>query len=137
MSTIDVRVALTEIVCGECSGVYAITEPYRKSKHEKGGFWHCPYCNTDWGYPKDGSLNEQLQKKLTAERAAHDQTKAARDEAQRQAVAERARVEHEEKRRKKAEKRAACGVCPYCKRSFASTRMAAHVKTKHPEYAHD
>jgi hypothetical protein len=53
---------LAVITCGACGGIYAISERYRSFKHERGGFWHCPYCEVSWGYGKSkiDDLNKQL-----------------------------------------------------------------------------
>lgn len=123
VSTVDLVVTLARIVCGRCGGVYAIAERYRDEKVEVGGFWHCPYCETSWGYGK--SANDRLKEELARERAQHDQTRAARDDARRQASAQMAQAT--KARRKLA--RVDCGVCPECNRSFAN--LHRHMKTKH------
>ena len=124
-AAISVAVVLTEIHCGECGGTYAINERYRKQRQEKSGFWMCPYCRCEWGYPKDGSENEKLRRELEAER----QRKArALEEANRL----RAEAEKATKQRDRLKRRVANGVCPCCTRTFVN--LGRHMATKHPEF---
>lgn len=132
MSTITEFVTLTQINCGECGATYAINERYRSQKEDKGGGWHCPYCQCGWGYfgkTEAQKLKEQLeleQKRLTAARAERDS-----------ALLE---VEHFRKSRdgmkgayRKVAVRVKNGVCPCCKRTFSC--LAEHMKTKHPDFS--
>lgn len=122
---IQIEVTLTEMNCGECGGVYAISEPYREQRYKKGEAWHCPYCQCGWGYTGN-SENEKLKKELAAER---DRKLQALSEAN----SLRESLSQAEKRAAKARKRAAAGVCPCCQRTVS--QMARHIATKHPEYA--
>lgn len=106
---VELAVTLTEMVCGECSGVYAITERYRAQKYEKSGFWHCPYCQCSWGYEKG---------ELAREKERHQATLARLNEA----AIERDKALRQLQRVKR-------GVCPQCNRTFAN--LAAHMKCKH------
>lgn len=66
LKSISVEVELTEINCGECGGIYAINERYRKQKYQNGGSWNCPYCQVGWGYSGNDE-NSQLKAKLEKE----------------------------------------------------------------------
>ncbi len=106
---LTVTVTLTEIDCGQCGGTYAINERYRQQKYERKGYWHCPYCQTDWGYEK-GQL-ELTQERLKAALARENEERAAKDKALRKL------------------KRVGQGVCPECNRTFLN--LAAHMTCKH------
>lgn len=123
-------VGLHQMTCGECAGVYAIAEKYRKQKWQEGGFWHCPYCQCSWGYAT--SEITRLKRTIvdqesfaTRQRAAHDQTRAALRETERRRRAEKGA-------KTKLKKRIAAGVCPCCNRSFQNVRR--HMANKHPEF---
>jgi hypothetical protein len=64
-----------------------------------------------------------------------DETRAKRraDAAEAQAVALRDQLDAEQKAHARTRKRISNGVCPCCKRSFV--KLAAHMKTKHPDYS--
>jgi phage/plasmid primase-like uncharacterized protein len=117
---LPVTVELTEINCGECGGVYALNERYRQTKADKGGFWHCPYCQVSWGYGK-GELQRQREA-LEAEKQRHQATLARLNDT----VAERDRIARAAER---AAKRTAAGVCTCCNRTFQN--LARHMATKH------
>lgn len=121
---------LTTINCGECGGVYAINERYRKQKEDKGGWWNCPYCKTSWGYGESTvqKLRKQLDaqcRDLVAERSRHDQTRAKLRETEQTVIAQKAATT-------RAKKRSAAGVCPCCHRTVK--QMARHMATKHPDF---
>lgn len=124
---------LTTINCGCCGGTYAISEKYRHNKEEQGGFWHCPYCQTDWGYAE--SENQKLRrellqkdKKIAAAVAAHDQTKSELEHTERRRRAEKANAT-------KLRKRIQGGVCPCCEKHFEDLQQ--HVQTEHPEFGNE
>lgn len=50
----NAEVVLAVINCGKCGGSYAISERYRAKCQEAGTGWTCPYCETGWGYFKNG-----------------------------------------------------------------------------------
>jgi hypothetical protein len=123
---LELPVTLTSIDCGNCGGVYAINERYRRQRAEEGGFWHCPYCETSWGFAKDGSENARLKRELEAERA------------RKQAALDRANAAEQSEHRltkqvRSLKKRTANGVCPCCTRSFVN--LQRHMTTQHPDYA--
>lgn len=121
---LSLAVELYEINCGECGGVYAITEKYRVHKYDIGGSWHCPYCQVGWGYSGKGKL--QLAEKALAEEKARKTAALARANELEAKLA----VEVEMARLKAM--RAKNGTCPCCTRTFK--QLAAHMKNKHPEY---
>jgi len=126
-----VTVELSEINCGECGGIYAINERYRKQMYAKGGSWNCPYCKVDWGY-SDNNENSKLKKEL-------ESIKRGKELAERQAQRERENAAYQ-KRCASAQKAAKTrmknriknGVCPCCNRTFK--QLAEHMKNKHPNY---
>jgi hypothetical protein len=63
-----------------------------------------------------------------------DDHRAERDRLLGQIAAEKKQTAVASGKATKARKRAAAGLCPCCNRSFASTRMAAHMKTMHPDF---
>ena len=128
-------IELTQVECGMCAGVYAISERYRAKKAEAGGFWNCPYCKGSWGYRTEDSELEKARRELTRERARHDQTRAdrdrvcdARDRADRRRAAAQGQVT-------KIKNRVGRGVCPCCNRSFEN--LARHMKSQHPKFCEE
>lgn len=126
---------LTAIHCGDCGGIYAINERYRKEKHDKGGGWNCPYCKCSWGFfgetetQKQERLRKEAEERLARERAAFDQEKASlRDSL---AFTE-SRRRAEKGAKTKLKKRAANGLCPCCNRYFANVHR--HIQNQHPAF---
>lgn len=128
LGKMKVTATLTRVQCGECGGVYAISERYREMKREKGGFWTCPYCRNWWGYPHEESLLEQERDKvkrandlLARERAEHEQTTMS------------LRAHKAAKTRLK--NRISKGICPCCNRYFKNLQL--HIQCKHPSYINE
>lgn len=117
--------------CGECGGTYAINARYQRQKKEEGGFWHCPYCETGWGYAE--SELKKLKKQLEAEKKRTQWAARARERAEEEAAHQAARARGFKGAMVKTKKRVGRGVCPSCNRSFENLRR--HMETKHPEYA--
>lgn len=131
LATIQVSVVLTEINCGECGGTYALNERYRKQQHEKGGSWHCPYCQCGWGY-SNNSENEKLKRELEAEKKRKEWAQQeARNEQERRERAER-QLTAQKGVTTRLKNRVSKGVCPCCTRSF--TNLHRHMTTQHPDY---
>lgn len=122
---IHVTVELTEISCGQCGGVYAINERKRKQCAQEGTSWHCPYCQTGWGYTNNGE-NAKLKRELEQER----KRKEWAEQEAKNAEARRAAAEGQVT---KLKKRIAGGACPCCKRSFQN--LHRHMTTKHPDFS--
>jgi hypothetical protein len=113
-------VELAEVACGNCAGVYAISERYRAHKQTHGGYWHCPYCQGSWGFGK--SEIAKVREQAEAEKARHQETLARLN----QETAEKAKVE---KTLARERKRTQAGVCTCCNRTFVN--LARHMATKH------
>ena len=125
LEKMEVTVVLTRVQCGECCGVYAISDRYYKKKQELGGFWTCPYCKCGWGFPIETSELEREKAKakrandfLAREQARHDQTKMSL----RAHIAAKTRLKN----------RIANGVCPCYNRYFE--KLQRHIQNKHPKY---
>lgn len=119
-----VSVVLAEINCGKCGGVYAISERYRQHKYDRGGTWHCPYCQTSWGYTE--SEVQRLERALEAKRRREANLEAELKRSTDMLVAQRAATT-------RMKNRVAKGVCPCCKRSFVDLRK--HMACKHKDFA--
>lgn len=109
-------IKLESVDCGRCGGSYALNERFIDTKREEGGSWHCPYCQSGWGY--GGGELAKAKAALESERTRHAQTLARANEAS----AERDKAERKLKR-------VAKGICPECKRTFAN--LAQHMACKH------
>jgi len=123
MRNYTTTVDLTTIQCGQCGGIYAIVERFRKRLKEEGGYWHCPYCQTAWGYGE--SENDYLKKDrdVLANRCSYlsDQLSCEK----RSGIALRGHLT-------RVKKRIVAGLCPCCKRHFMN--LERHVQMKHPAY---
>ncbi len=117
------QVTLTEIVCGKCGGVYALSNLYVRSKEESGGFWRCPYCKCSWGYGE--SENDKLLKKIERLKKQKEWAEQETKNAERRRSAAIGQVT-------KMKNRAKAGLCPCCYRTIK--QLAAHMKRKHPDY---
>lgn len=87
---------------------------------------HCPLGHKH--VPGGESEADKIRRQLAAERARHDQTRAALGQAERCLIAEKGA-------KTKLKKRIANGMCPCCKRSFQN--LGRHMKTQHPQYTRD
>lgn len=116
------RLTVVECTCGL---MYAIPESLHNqldAKRERRSVY-CPLGH-QWHYvgKSDAEKVRELQDRLAAERAQHDQERATLKAQATRAKNAKARLE----------KRAAAGVCPCCNRTFQ--QLARHMKTKHPDY---
>ena len=125
LEKMEVTTVLTKIQCGQCGGVYALSERYVNRKRELSGSWNCPYCKTSWGWSLSNSELEIAKREakrandnLAREQARHDQTKMSM------------RAHKSAKTRLK--NRIANGACPCCNRYFKNLHQ--HIKNKHPKY---
>lgn len=128
---VEATTRLNTILCGECGGVYAISEKYRQTKQQDGGYWSCPYCKCTWGYGE--SEIDRLKKEMESEKK---RTEWAKQDAKNQR--ERAETAEAKERGQRAAKtriknRVANGVCPCCKRTFQN--LLGHMKNQHPHYS--
>lgn len=88
---------------------------------------HPAWCPHGHRYSLAGKTDaDRLRDQLVAERARHDQTKAALKATERSRSAIVGQTT-------KLKKRIAAGVCPCCHRSFAN--LHRHMEGQHPEYA--
>lgn len=117
LAAIQVTVELTHINCGECGGVYALNERFRKQCADHGKSWTCPYCKTGWGYTGNGAL-QKAERELEAERQRRHDALTRLNEA-----------EARERKVLRKLKRVERGVCPDCNRTFAN--LARHMACKH------
>jgi hypothetical protein len=131
METMTIFETLTKISCGNCGGVYAIGERYRQHQYECGKSWHCPYCETGWGYSGNGEIDALKREKQRLENQLSS-TRSDRDYHRKEA-------EHFRKSRDavkgvvtKIKKRVGRGVCPCCNRTFQD--LQRHMLTNHPKY---
>jgi hypothetical protein len=132
-AVLALAINLESVDCGECGGSYALNERYINQARAKGGTWHCPYCQTGWGYAEgtEAKLKKQLAAKEQELQAERERKAAALTRAN---LAEEARLKLE-RAVKKHKTRTAAGTCPCCTRTFK--QLAAHMKNKHPDYAKD
>ena len=85
------------------------------------------YCPVGHEWTRSGqSESDRLNKRLQAERARHDQTKAELRETE-------ARRRGEKAAKTRLKKQVAAGSCPVCRRPFAN--LARHMAGQHPKYA--
>ncbi len=110
--------------CGECGGVYAITERHRKQCQEKGKGWTCPYCETNWGYFGQ-TESQRLRKELES---AHRELDQALSEASEQ----RQKNKQVTRSYQRVRERISAGVCPCCDEIFEN--VASHMASEHPKY---
>ena len=124
--TVSELVTLSVRSCPTCGAVFAIPAVWVEQLRKEGGTFYCPNGHS-LVFPKDTEV-DRLKKDLAAE-------KQRADYHARQAEYERRAHAATKGQMTRLKNRAARGVCPCCNRSFASTRIAQHIKTKHPEYA--
>lgn len=111
-----------QITCGKCGIVFAMPDRYESARREDGATFYCPN-----GHPR--AFVDSETDKLRRERDLLKQQMAQKDDqlnrAETLAAAAKSQVA-------KLKKRAKSGTCPCCNRTFSN--MAAHMKTKHPEF---
>lgn len=128
MSTLLTTQSLEVLECS-CGGVYALTSGFLNEKRASGGTWPCPYCGGVWNQRGRESLQQKLDRERSRAAAAEGRAERARQAADH----ERARANGYKGYVTKVKKRVGRGVCPCCNRTFKD--LAAHMETKHPEYA--
>lgn len=123
MSTFTETVILEGCTCGKCGGVFALNKVFMDNARSNAGSYHCPYCETPWGWSENDA--DRLRKQLeTRERELR--------EAKCEILRKQQLLDAEQQARERAEKklrRVNNGVCPCCKRSFSN--LARHMATKH------
>lgn len=129
----DGSVTFHTVVCGECAGVYAITERHRQYCYDNAKSWHCPYCEVGWGYRSGNSaLDREKQRANRAEEA------LSRESAYAQRMRDERDTAERQRRGQKAAKtrvmnRIKAGECPCCGKSFPD--LHRHMRDAHPSYA--
>ena len=128
MSGFSVTTTYTVIDCCSCGALFAVPTDVNDELVDSGRSFCCPNGHSQ---SYTNSTARQLQKAkddLAREQARHDQTRADRDATERSRRATKGQLT-------RVKNRVAKGVCPCCNRSFED--LAAHMTTKHPEYAKD
>jgi len=118
--TFNETVTLVKIECGNCGGVFAISNTFLEAKKRESGGWHCPYCDAHRGYWESNA--DRLRKEL--------------DKAQSYLRAAKCEILCEHNWRIEAErklKRTKNGVCPCCNRTFQN--LQRHMQTKHKDFS--
>lgn len=122
---------LVSITCGSCGGIYAIAARYYQEKYQKGGYWHCPYCQCGWGFGT--SEIDRIKAQLATKEREIEQERKRKEWAEQEARVTERRRRALKGQITKVKKRIGHGVCPCCNRSFENLRR--HMATKHPTYA--
>lgn len=131
LAQIEQIVTLTQMNCGNCAGTYAINEAYRQKRQDTATGWHCPYCQTAWGYFGTNEAArlrralEDKQRSLEFHKANAASERAAREKTERRLSATRGAKTRLQNRIKN-------GVCPCCTRTFMN--LQRHMTTQHPEF---
>lgn len=91
---------------------------------------YCPLGHS-WTFKGEGRA-EQLEREIVRQGARLDQEKAATAAALKKAEVNEKRRRAEKGAKTKLIRRAAAGVCPCCRRTFAN--MAEHMRKQHPKF---
>jgi hypothetical protein len=123
MAAISIAVAFKVIECASCAMPFAVIERFETDRRKDHSSFYCPAGHSNFFSHKtdEEKLREQVK-----------DLQAAKDFEQQQRRAADAEAERLRKAVKRAKKRTANGICPCCHRTVK--QMAAHMKTKHPEY---
>lgn len=115
--------------CIECGLSFAMTIDFKLLKKGNGGTFYCPSGHSMFYKPGKSQAQieaDLLKKELAASIAAHDQTKADRDnERYLRMKAENKLYSHKRLIR--------TGTCPCCRRNFSN--LQRHMSKQHPEYS--
>lgn len=128
-ATTGERLTLFVSDCASCGVIFAITDEMAARRRDDHRTFYCPNGHTlSFSGPTKAKQDAQAAKERAARlnaalMAQRDQTEAALREAA-EAKASEVRLRW----------RVGNGVCPCCNRTFPA--LAAHVATKHPEFAH-
>lgn len=131
------RVTFNPINCCSCGMMFFVAASVQEAWRKSGITFYCPLGHSQtYG---EGEI-DRIRRDLNAARQREETIrKQCTDALEAKAAALRKAQEAESLRAtldaqiKRARKRAAAGVCPCCKRTVK--QMAAHMKTKHPDYA--
>jgi hypothetical protein len=118
--------------CCSCGVAFAMTRRFydecrRRPIEQK---FYCPNGHQQW---YTGKSDRERIAQLEADKIAlNSRLATVRSEAEAAARArDRAKAE-----KKRILDRVANGICPYCNRSFQSSRLQRHIHSKHPDKAH-
>lgn len=117
---------------GCCKVPFAMNLSQYRRARDTHSTWYCPNCGKPRRFSGESDLErakrlaQDAEARLAAERARHDQTRAARDAANRRLIATKGVVTRTKNRISK-------GVCPCCNRHFAN--LHRHMSNQHPDYA--
>lgn len=131
-----IETGLRAFTCDQCGATFGVPQAYYNGwadGRHGGKVVHCVCCGMRWTCGQ--TEKQKLEKQLAAERAAHDQTRASRNEW--------IKMEHQRSGQLRATKgvvtrmkrRLSHGVCPCCTRTFQNLR--AHMRHRHPDYVND
>lgn len=111
------------VECTNCGTMFAMTNDLDQNRQRSHTTFYCPngHGQVYAGKSREEKLAEELadaQRRLAAESERATTNYRLREKAEREL--------------KKFSKRAACGVCPECNRTFVA--LGRHMKTKHPDF---
>lgn len=139
MTTLNLPITFVTIECADCAMPFAVSREWEERRREDHKRFFCPNGHSlSFNGPSDAEKRaaaaekeaKRLQNLVERERTRTEFWQREQEQTKRQLTATKGQLT-------KTRKRAASGVCPVdgCKRSFVD--VARHVRTKHPEYAHD
>ena len=131
------RVTFDEIKCASCGFHFFVPQAMREAWKKNATTFYCPIGHSNWygeskadKWRREASAAKQREETIRKQCADALEAKAAALRKAQEAESMRATLDAQIKR---SRKRAAAGVCPCCHRTVK--QMAAHMKTKHPDYA--
>lgn len=126
MTGFSVTTTYTVIDCCSCGALFAVPDLVNAELLSSGRSFYCPNGHSQ-------RYSDSLQKQLKAERdnVARLNARIAQERAHSDALERSRRATKGQLT--KVKNRVAKGICPCCNRSFAD--LAAHMATKHPNYA--
>jgi len=123
MNTVQFTVTFEVLTCGECGIEFAVPTSWVSVRREDHRSWCCPNKH-DRHFPAKNAIEIANEEKLAIQARLNNETHA-------RLVAEKKQREAEVKVNQLIA-RASRGICPCCNRTFSHSRMAAHMKSKHP-----
>jgi hypothetical protein len=131
------RVTFDPINCAQCGFHYFVPKATIDLWRKNAATFYCPLGHSNWygesevdKMRRERDAAKQREETIRKQCAEAIEGKAAAIRKAQETEAMRATLDAQLKR---SRKRAAAGVCPCCKRTVK--QMAAHMKTKHPDYA--
>lgn len=129
-AVLELKIALTSTTCPACGVEYAMPSHLLAEKRRNKGTVYCPNGHTgSWSETEEDRLRKQVERLEREKKWAEERANANAADAERT----RNRLIATKGALTKAKKSVGNGVCPCCNRTFKS--LAAHMKTKHPDYA--